>query len=109
MYFDLWNFDAAWTKLTELYNAKLLFGITKIGRANRPDPDPKKPGMPLIACAGPCTNVEHCLRVGRNLVHLMAHKRQKCNGNFAGQIYYKMSKKGLLYPNGPPHYAVKYE
>ena len=109
IYFDPCNIERAWAKLTVLYNANALFGITKLARPNETNPNKSESGLPILAFAGPCTNEKHCVRAGQNMVHLLAHKRQKCNKNYKGQIYYKMTKKDVLFPNGPRYYSVKYE
>lgn len=109
LHFDFWNISSAWTKLTSLYEAKLLFGVTKLFKANKPHPKKYQTGIPIILNAGPCTDKEHCIKVGENIVRLLNYKRQQCNKNYAGQIYYKMSKKPFLFEKGPRFYAVKYE
>lgn len=109
LHFDEWNVTDSWTKLKGLYESGLLFGVTKLLKANKPNPQINKTGIPILANAGPCTSKDHCIRVGENIVRLLGYKRQQCNKNYKGQIYYKMPKKDVLFKNGPRFYTVKYE
>jgi hypothetical protein len=108
IFYDIDNVNLAWEKLKALYSTGNLPGVTKICRGNFSDPQSLANGVPISAFCGPCRDKEHCLKVGKNLVSKMEHKKQECNGTYPKFIYFKRSKKGNLFENGPSFYRVRY-
>ena len=111
LFYDWINFDQAWAKITQLYQSKELVGVLKLARANNTylrSPNENSSGCPILAFTGPCEEKEYVMQVGIGLLKLMKFTRQRCSKNYPQNIYFKRTKRALLYENGPKNYALPY-
>ena len=112
-FYDYVNFDQAWTKITQLYQSNLLFGVLKLAKANNfsmRNPNQDSHGCPILAFTGPCEEKEYVLQVGKRLIESMNFTtRQRCSKNYPQKIYFKRTKRDLLFENGPKRYELPYK
>ena len=76
LFYDSENIDRAWERISTLYQEGKLPGVINISKANFPD---ESGGFAIGAYCGPYTDADFCFKVGKLLVKLLNHKRQKCN------------------------------
>ena len=106
LFFDEINFAAAWARVKTLYTNKELDGIIKV-TCDRKEIRPGR-GRMLMFFAGPHSDSEHCLQVGRNLLCKLKHTKQECNFGFPQKIYFKANKTKNEKMKTKPLYELSY-
>lgn len=102
-FFDPENVDLAWNRLSEAYLSLSLKWVTKIARAKASN---RFNSVPILVFCGPAAVKTHVLQVGRSLLDFLDYQPQKCSRNRPQNVYYKLTKRGHLYENGPRFYAL---
>lgn len=118
LFYDEQNVAKAWSKITALYRSGKLYGVVKLAKANGVyEKNPSSRGFPILAFTGPAQKEDFVKEVGHRLLQSMEYTQQKCSKKFTREqcslsyprnIYYKVTKKGKLFENGPPYYVLSY-